>query len=132
MTPHIATPIITQPAKEQHKKLKVGETLHLSVEAKCSPGALDYCWFHEQQPLVQPNSGELTLTNITTGHRGTTPTPVTTPTHSSFTAGTYHCKVTNPYINAPKVAFAVSQPVQVEVCMDEQPPQSNGIHRQGK
>lgn len=66
-----ATPEIRQLAQPAlYRKVKVRDTLELGVEASCNPGPLDYCWFHNQQPLPETNSSHLVLRNITTTQEG--------------------------------------------------------------
>lgn len=68
----VATPEVTPlPEADRHKRVKVGENLELSVEARCDPGPLDYVWFHNRKPLPGVNSPRLTLRSVGTGHAGT-------------------------------------------------------------
>lgn len=62
--------MILQPEEAECVVLRAGETLSIKVNATCSPGALEYCWFLDEQPLVGENSSKLTLAKITTGQRG--------------------------------------------------------------
>lgn len=71
--PVIATPEIVKepgPGSGQLKILKVGDTLYLGVEARCSPGPLVYRWFCNRVPLLEAKTPNLIIRNVTIAHKG--------------------------------------------------------------
>ena len=62
--------MITKQLGEGQMRLKVGQTLNLGVESSCHPGSPVYCWFHDRRPILNAQTSNLIIYNITTGHMG--------------------------------------------------------------